>query len=32
MKVTREEGEWEEDEEGKGGPIYGDRGRLEFGW
>ena len=30
--VTRREGTEEEEEEGKGGQIYGDRGRLDFGW
>ena len=31
MVVTRGEWGWEEDEEGKGGQIYGDRRRLSFG-
>ena len=31
MVVNRGEGVWEEHKEGKGGQIYGDGGRLDFG-
>ena len=30
--ITRGEGRWREDEEGKGGHIQGDGRRLDFGW
>ena len=32
MVVTRQEAGWGEDEEGKGGQIYGDEWRPDFGW
>lgn len=31
MTVTRRDGGWREDEDGKGSQIYSDR-RLDFGW
>ena len=31
MVVTREKGQWEQEEEGKGGQEYGDGRRLGFG-
>ena len=32
MMVTRGKGGWKEVEEGKGGRIYDDGRRLDFGW
>ena len=32
MVVTRGQGVWGEDEEGKGGQIYGKGGKLDFRW